>query len=145
MIANGHHYLNYLHFFCQIFLGCFPFLIPMSMELKRRNQGLRSFLRKVARAKCQNDMLEVVISGVGVRPPRPDNGHNGCLESPGWPHQAASPHTPGRLRGDIPRVHRCGQETLWGSSLTITTRTLQHDTLWDGDPETDTSGEGQRV
>ena len=142
MIADGHHYLNYLHFFCQIFLGCFPFLIQMSMELKRRNQGLRTFLRKPARAKCQNDMLEVAISGVGVRALRPDNGHNGCLESPG------SPHTSGRQPDNIPRLHRC-QETLHQrkleSSLTITTRTLDITLYETAIAETDTRGECQGV
>ena len=60
-------------------------------------KGLRTFLRKSDWAKCQNDMLEVAISGVGVRALRPDNGHNGCLESPGWPHQPAHTwETPGR-------------------------------------------------
>ena len=109
-------------------LQCPMFLNLRSDSLQRRKKGLLTFLRKSGRDKCQNDMLEVAISGVGVRPLRPDNGHNGCLESPG------SPHTSGRHPGDIPRVHRC-QETLHQrkleSSLTITTRTLGHYTLWD--------------
>lgn len=115
MIQNNSRWSSLLELLAFLFSKLAPLFscsIPMSIELTRRKQGLRTFLRKSARAKCQNDMLEVVISGVGVRPPRPDNGHNGCLESPGWPHHATSPHTPGRLRGDIPRVHRCGQETL---------------------------------
>ena len=114
IIADGHHYLYYLHFFFQFFLAVFHFGLrcPWSWSKESKVCVLRTFLRKSARAQCQNDMLEVVICGVEVRPPRPDNGHNGCLESPGWPHHATSPHTPGRLRGDIPRVHRWGQETL---------------------------------
>ena len=52
--------------------------------------------------------------------------------------------TPGRYSQGA-QVWPADMEEKWGSSLTITTRILQRDTLWAGDPETDTSGEGQWV
>lgn len=56
-----------LRFLFPIFMAILDPKIKSSEE-KIKKKGLRTFLRKSARAWCQNDMLEVVISGVGVRP-----------------------------------------------------------------------------